>query len=62
MAMRNSFAVHFVLQYSKIVLELTNCSKILPNISLTKYDNKNMSSWLTKVNLLKLYIQVTFFL
>ena len=48
--------VHFVLRCSKIELERTKVSRVFPKISLMKYDNKNLSLWLTKVNLLNIYI------
>ena len=56
MTMKNSFLVHFVLICSRMELEPTKVYKLFPNISLTKYDNKNLGCWLTKVNLLYMYI------
>ena len=34
-------------------------SKLFPDITLTNYDNKKLSFWLTKVNLLNMYISLT---
>ena len=48
-----------LLRCSKMEWERTKVSKLFPNISLTKYDNKNSSWWLTKVNLVNIYIQLT---
>ena len=41
--MRNSFLVHFVLRCSKMELERAKVSKLFPNISLTKYEIKNLN-------------------
>ena len=42
-SMRNSILVHFALRYFKMKLERTKCSKLFPNISLTKNDKKYLS-------------------
>ena len=40
-------------------LESTEFSKLFPNISLTKYDNKKLSWWLTSEPAEYIYIKLT---
>ena len=53
--------IHFIPWFTKLKLELTQKSKFFTNITLAKYDNKNLSFWLANADLLNIYLTFLWF-